>query len=265
MMTPDDIADRLEALRAAAPLVHCVTNYVAMQVTANALLAIGASPAMVHAVEEVAEFATLAGATTLNIGTLSGPWLTGMLLSAAAARAAGRPWVFDPVAAGATSFRREASARLLAERPTIIRGNASEVLALAGLSGRAKGVDAGDAVEVAAAAARGLAAAGAVVAVTGPIDLVTDGARVARIANGHALMPRVTALGCALTGVVGAFAAIERDAFAATAAALTVYAVAGEMAGEVARGPGSFAVAFLDALASIGRAEIRARARLEIS
>jgi hydroxyethylthiazole kinase len=265
MMSPDEIADRLEALRAASPLVHCITNYVAMNVTANALLAIGASPAMVHAVEEVAEFAPLAGATTINIGTLSQPWLDGMLLAAAAARNANRPWVFDPVAAGATTFRREASTFLLAERPAIIRGNASEILALAGLSGHAKGVDAGDAVEAAGEAARVLAAGGAVIAVTGPLDLITDGGRIARVANGHALMPRVTALGCALTGIVGAFAALERDAFLATTAALTVYGVAGEIAAAQASRPGSFAVAFLDALASVGRADLRALARLEIA
>lgn len=264
-MTPEDIADRLDAVRAAAPLVHCITNYVAMNVTANVLLALGASPAMVHAAEEVGEFAPLAGATTINIGTLSSPWVEGMMIAARAARAAGKPWVLDPVAVGATAFRRETATRLVAERPTIVRGNASEIMALAGLAGRAKGVDAGDDVAAARGAARDIAGGGAIVAVTGPVDLVTDGRREARIGNGHPLMPRVTALGCALTGVVGAFAAIERDAFAATTAALVVYGIAGEMAAEGASGPGSFAVRLLDALATIGREDLRRAIRLEVA
>lgn len=254
---------RLARMRAAAPLVHCITNYVAMNVAANVLLAAGASPAMIHAPEEAAAFAPLAGALTINIGTLSTPWLAGMTGAAAAAGAAGRPWALDPVAVFATAFRRDAAARLVALRPTVIRGNASEILALAGAEAAGRGADAGDAVEAAAEPAAALARrTGAVVAVTGPVDLVTDGARVARVANGAPVMPQVTALGCALTGLVGAFLAAGDDPFADTVAALAYYGLAGERAAGGAAGPGSFAVGFIDALAALDPAALDAGARL---
>ena len=187
----------LAQMRADAPLVQNITNYVAMNVMANVMLAAGASPAMVHAPEEVQEFAAIASALTINIGTLSAPWVEAMALAAQAARAAGRPWVLDPVAVGATGFRRKAGARLLALGPTVIRGNASEILALAGATAAGKGADAADEVAAAEAAATRLAKDnGLVVAVTGPVDFVTDGTRAARIANGHPMMPKITALGC---------------------------------------------------------------------
>ncbi|MFG6139337.1 hydroxyethylthiazole kinase [Halomonas sp. B23F22_10] len=244
-----DPAPHLARVRRTTPLVHNITNHVAMNFMANALLALGASPAMVHAREEAAEFAGLAAALTLNIGTLSPHWLDAMVDAARAANGAGTPWVLDPVAVGATRFRREAGARLLALGPTAIRGNASEILALARQGGGGRGVDSTDSADSAERAAVALAReSGAVVAVTGEVDLVTDGRRLARVAGGHALMPRVTTMGCALTGVVGAFLAGAEDPFAATVAALAAYAAAGESAAESAAGPGSFAVAFLDAL-----------------
>ena len=263
--TSDDIATgaALVRLRAAAPLVHCITNYVAMQIAANAVLAAGASPAMLHAPEEAGEFAPLAGALTVNIGTLSQHWLEGMTRAAQAATADGRPWVLDPVAVGATAFRRAAGERLLALNPTVIRGNASEILALAGAGGASKGADSGDPVDAAAEAARALTArSGAVVAVTGATDLITDGTRTARIANGHPLMPTVTALGCALTAVLGGFLASNDNPFEATTSALAYYGLAGQIAAESAAGPGSFAVAFLDALAAIDAAALDRGARV---
>ncbi|WP_390625197.1 hydroxyethylthiazole kinase [Falsirhodobacter algicola] len=257
-----DTADHLARMRAAAPLVQNITNFVAMNVMANAMLAIGASPAMVHAEDEAAEFVPLAAALSINIGTPDARWAEAMCAAAAAARAAGRPWVLDPVAVGATRFRRDLGARLLAQAPTVIRGNASEILALAGGTQAGRGADAADSVAAAEGAARDLARrSGAVVAVTGPVDFVTDGARAARVANGHPMMPRVTALGCALTGVVAAFVA-EADAFDATLAAIACYGIAGEMAGATAAGPGSFQVAFLDTLAALDPDEVRARARI---
>lgn len=238
----------LAKMRATAPLVQNITNYVAMNVMANVMLAAGCSPAMVHAEEEAAEFAGIAQGVTVNIGTLSRPWVVSMLAVARVASARKVPWVLDPVAAGATAFRRETSAALLALQPDVVRGNASEIMALAGGTGKGKGVDAADGVDVAEAAARSLAGnTSGVVAVTGPVDYVTDGRRAFRIANGHPLMPRVTALGCSLTGVVGAFL-VGQDRLEATAAALAYYGLAGEMAAERADGPGSLAVAFLDAL-----------------
>lgn len=245
--------DRYTALRQDAPLVQCLTNFVSMNIAANVLLAIGASPAMVHAAEEAPEFARMAGAVVINIGTLSAPWLESMLLTAASARQAGVPWVLDPVAHHATAFRRDAVRQLLALQPTIVRGNASEIIALAGGHSAGKGVDARDAVAQAEQSARAIAAAhGTVVAVTGETDYVTDGQRSVHITGGSPLMPRVTATGCALTAVVGAFAAVSKDdPYIAAVAALSCFAIAGERAGALAEGPGSFAWRFLDALAAL--------------
>jgi len=254
----------LLALRREVPLVQCLTNFVSMNYAANALLAIGASPAMVHAQEEAPEFARIARAVVINIGTLSSPWLQSMLATAEAAARAGTPWVLDPVAHQATAFRRSAADALLARRPAIIRGNASEIIALAGGQSASKGVDARDAVAQAESAALSLALAhGAVVAVTGEVDFVTDGARSARVAGGSAWMPRVTATGCALSAVVGGFAAVAPDdPYAATLAALACFAVAGARAGRDAQGPGSFAWRFLDELAALDAQALEAESPL---
>lgn len=254
----------LTAMRAKPPLVQCITNYVAMNIAANVVLAAGASPAMVHAAEEAGEFAAIAGAVTVNIGTLSTQWIDGMHAAATAANAAGKPWVLDPVAHYATSFRRRAVADLLALRPTIIRGNASEIIALAGGESRGQGVDSRDPVEQAEASARSLAGRhGAVVAVTGVVDFITDGTQALRIEGGSPLMPQVTALGCSLTCLTGAFAAtIPDDAFAATVAALATFAVAGEQAAKDAAGPGSFSWRFLDALTALDGATLDANVRI---
>ena len=255
---------RLAEMRANPPLVQCITNYVAMNIAANVLLAAGASPAMVHAQEEAGEFAAFAGALTVNIGTLSPAWIEGMQAAAISANAAGKPWVLDPVAHYATAFRREAVARLLDLRPSVIRGNASEIIALAGGASRGQGVDSRDPVEQAEGSAVDLAKRyGAVVAVTGVVDFVTDGARSARVEGGSALMPQVTALGCSLTCLVGAFvAASPADPFEATIAALATFAVAGEIAADGADGPGSFSWRFLDALAALDEAVLDTRARI---
>ncbi len=254
---------RLAAMRETAPLVHNITNYVAMNVMANVLLAAGASPAMVHAREEAAGFAAVASALSVNIGTLSPAWAEAMEAAAASAVAHGKPWALDPVAVFASPYRTEVCARLVALKPTVIRGNASEILALSGGAAGASGADAGDEVPAAEEGARALALRSrAVVAVTGPVDYVTDGTRALRVANGHALMPKVTALGCSLTGVVAAFLATGEDALEATAAALAFYGLAGERAAQGAQGPGSFAVAFVDALHALGPAELDAGARI---
>ena len=241
----------LHHMRATAPLVHNITNYVAMNIMANVLLAAGASPAMVHAREEVAEFAGLAQALSVNIGTLDPAWAEAMELAAQVMVAQDRPWVLDPVGVGATRFRQDVCARLLDLRPSVIRGNASEILALGGIGAKGRGADSADPVEAAEAAARDLAQrTGGVVAVSGPVDYITDGAQAFRVANGHALMPRITALGCSLNGVIAAFL-VGRPALPATVAAMAFYGLAGEKAGQVAQSPGGFQVAFLDALHSL--------------
>ncbi len=254
----------LAALRAKPPLVQCITNYVAMNIAANVMLAAGASPAMVHAVEESAEFAAIAGALTVNIGTLSPDWFAGMKLAVIAAHEKRIPWVLDPVAHFATAFRRNAVAELLGLRPTIIRANASEIIALAGGASAGQGVDSRDPVEQAEAAALALAQQhDAIVAVTGAVDFVTDGRQSMRIAGGSPLMPKVTALGCALTCLVGAFAATApREPLAATVAALACFGVAGEAAAQGAEGPGSFAWRFLDALAALDAVSLDAKAKV---
>ncbi|OOY24970.1 hydroxyethylthiazole kinase [Thioclava sediminum] len=259
----EDPGQYLATMRKTAPLVHNITNYVAMNVMANVLLASGASPAMVHAREEAAEFAGLAQALSINIGTVSPPWAEAMEAAATVARARDIPWVLDPVAVGATDYRRALGARLVELRPTVIRGNASEILALAGEAAAGKGADSTESVETAEDAARALARhSGAVVAVTGAVDFVTDGTQAARVANGHAMMPRVTALGCSLTGVVAAFLA-DQPQFEAVIAALAYFGLAGERAGASAQGPGSFQVAFLDALHAIDAEALTAGARIE--
>ncbi|RYH11673.1 hydroxyethylthiazole kinase [Tropicimonas sp. IMCC6043] len=242
----------LAAMRDAAPLVQCITNFVAMNFQANVLLAAGAAPAMVHDPEESGEFAAIAGALSVNIGTLSPRWVSGMLEAAAAAGKSGTPWVLDPVACFATGLRREATSKLMQARPTILRGNASEILAIAGESSSGAGVDAGDSVAAAEAAARAVAAeAGCVVAVTGAVDFVTDGERAVQVSGGSSLMPKVTATGCSLSALCAAYAAAVEDPFDATVGALAHFAAAGEIAAGRAVGPGSFAPAFLDALASV--------------
>lgn len=248
--------DVLTTLRDQNPLVHCITNYVAMNIAANVVLAAGASPAMVHAQEEIAEFTPLCGALTVNIGTLSPAWVTAMAEAAQVARANNIPWVLDPVAHFITGYRKEAVQQLLALRPTIVRGNASEILALAGEAGSGKGADSGDSVEAAQGAARALAAQfGAVVAVTGPVDYVTDGAQEAHVSGGSPLMPQVTALGCSQTALMGAYAA-SGPAFDAAVGALAHFKVAGTQAAKWATGPGSFQVHFIDALAGTQPADL---------
>ncbi len=264
---PDQISPGtiLAEMRKSPPLVQCITNYVAMDIAANVLLAAGASPAMVHAEEEAGEFAALAGALTINIGTISPTWLRGMMAAADAISKLGRPWVLDPVAHSATALRRRAVVDLMALRPTIIRGNASEIIALGGEHSAGRGVDSGDLVMNAEDGARRLAIEHeTIVAVTGTVDFVTDGLRAVRISGGSPLMPKVTALGCSLTALVGAFAAVTPEhPFDATVAALAFFAVSGETAGRRAYGPGSFAMQFLDSLNTLDSATLDAESRID--
>ena len=244
------MSDALRAMRETGPLVHCITNYVAMNISANVLLAAGASPAMIHTSEETPDFAKIVGALTINIGTLSPHWVEGMKGAVRAAIEANVPWVFDPVAHFATPYRAGVAQEILKMQPTILRGNASEILALGGQSSAAKGVDATDTVAVAEASAMTLANDfSIVVAISGAQDFVTDGERVARISGGSAVMPQITALGCSLTCLMGGFAAVAPP-FVAAVAALELYAEAGEIADHSANGPGTFQPLFLDALAN---------------
>lgn len=262
-MRSPEILERLEQLRRAAPLVQNITNFVVMNSTANTLLALGASPAMVHGSDEVEDFQAIAAALVVNIGTLSSDWVAGMRLAALAAGRLGKPWVLDPVGVGATRYRTRVAADLLALRPSVLRGNASEILALAG--GEApKGVDSRHGVEAAEGAARQISSRyGIIVAATGAVDLVTDGTRIARIHGGHPMMGRVTGLGCSASATVGAFlGATPGDAFGATVAALAVFGAAGKAAAERSPGPGSLQVNLLDDLHRCDLAMLEAHARV---
>jgi hydroxyethylthiazole kinase len=241
----------LEELRRKKPIVHCITNHVVSNFQANGLLAIGASPIMGEAPEEAAELASLANAVSLNIGTLNSASLQSMLIAGKSANERSIPVVLDPVGVGATRFRAEAIAQILSEvKVGVLRCNAGELAAIAGEDWQAKGVDAGEGQADVSGLARRLAAQlGVVVAVTGKVDIVTDGESFTEIPFGDAIMTSVTGTGCLLSAAVAAFLAIKPEApFMATAAAMQYYAIAGERAGAYANLPGDFQTAFLNEL-----------------
>jgi len=263
-ITAEHICQNLESVRRKAPLVHSITNYVAMNLTANALLAVGASPVMAHAPEEVEDMVGIASALVINIGTLSGHWVEAMLKAALRAEKKGIPVIYDPVGAGATPYRTRTIRELIqAVAPAILRGNASEIMAIADDSAKTKGVDSAAAAAAALASALRLSEAHrCVVCVSGETDYVIRKKEMARIHNGHPLMPKVTGLGCTASALCGAFAAVNPDHFAATAAAMAVMGIAGEIAAENAKGPGSMQVEFLDALFNLADAEIEERLKI---
>jgi hydroxyethylthiazole kinase len=244
----------LRALRERKPLVHQITNYVVMNETANATLALGALPVMAHAREEVEEMVALADALVLNIGTLSPHWVDAMLAAGKGANARGTPVVLDPVGAGATSYRTETARRILDEVDvTVLRGNAGEIATLVGVEAEVRGVESigagGEPAELAREAARAL---GVVASVTGPVDHVSDGQAALAVANGHELLAAVSGTGCMSSAVTGCFlAAKPEDPLAAAAEALAAFGVAGEDAAVGAKGPGSFHVNLYDALAAL--------------
>ena len=255
----------VQRIRAVSPLVHNITNYVVMNTTANALLAVGASPVMAHAVEEVEEMVALAGALVLNIGTLSGPWIEAMLRAGRAARRRGLPVVLDPVGSGATRFRTATTLRLLDEvGPTIVRGNASEIASLVSDAGGTKGVDSTRASDQTVDAARAVAQRWhCVVSLSGATDIIVGAGSEWRVRNGHPMMARVTGMGCTASALTGAFAAVNRDPLPAAAHAMALMGVAGEMAVERADGPGTLQLHFLDALARIEEADLARLLRIE--
>ena len=253
----------LALIRERKPLVHQITNYVVMNETANATLAIGALPVMAHALQEVEEMARAASALVLNIGTLSDTWVESMVLAGLAANRAGVPVVLDPVGAGATKYRTETSRRLLGElRIAVVRGNSAEIATLAGKQAQIRGVEAlgTGSPELAREAAREL---GVVAAVTGPVDHVSDGETVHAVANGHELLGTVTGTGCMATAVTGCFLGVRADdPLAAATEALVAFGVAAEDAAKKAKGPGSFHVALYDSLYDLDPKKLDSRAKL---
>jgi hydroxyethylthiazole kinase len=244
--------ETLEKVREGRPLVHNITNVVVTNFTANGLLALGASPVMAYAAEEVADMAKIASSLVLNIGTLNSQTVESMIIAGKAANENSVPVIFDPVGAGATPYRTETAQNIMKEvHISVIRGNAAEIANVVGENWEIKGVDAGDAngniVELAISAAQKL---NTVVVITGKEDVVTDGETTFVIANGHPILTKVTGTGCLLTSVIGAFAGVEKDLLKASVAALSFYGIAAEKAAEKTAeiGPGSFQIEFLNQL-----------------
>jgi len=257
----------LERLREKNPLIHNITNVVVTNFTANGLLAIGASPVMAYAKEEVAEMAMAADALVLNIGTLTKENVESMIIAGKAANKNNTPVVLDPVGAGATTYRTESVQQILNEvKISLMRGNAAEIAAVSGVQAEIKGVDAvglkADVVAIAKAASKKIQAP---VVITGKKDVATDGDRAYFIGNGHPLLTKVTGAGCLLSSVLAAFIAVEKDVLKACAVGLTAYGIAAEMAAEAGgkEGPGSFQIQLLNKLAQVDKQDILRLAKIE--
>jgi len=263
-ITAQSVWSDVLAIRHQAPLVHNITNYVAMNTTANALLALGASPVMAHAEEEVGDMVGIARALVINIGTLSEKWIQSMQKAMLQAKSCNVPIVLDPVGAGATPYRTETALQLLSLAPVaIIRGNASEIMAIVQKGSKTKGVDSISGSESAVDAALELSRGyGAVVCITGETDIIVSDNVLAKVKNGHAMMPRVTGLGCTASALCGAFLGVNTSAFAAAVHAMVVMGIAGELAAEQAKGPGSLQLHFLDILYALTESEIITRIKL---
>ncbi|HHU77159.1 MAG TPA: hydroxyethylthiazole kinase [Firmicutes bacterium] len=266
-------AGLLKVIREKRPLIHHLTNYVTMNDCAAVTASVGALPVMAEAEEEAEEMVAQAGAAVINTGTLL-PWRArSMMLMGKKAREKGIPVVFDPVGAGATTYRtREIKHLLGGIHPAVVRGNAAEIGFLAGMEGAIiSGIETLEFVGKPLEAARRLRERlnyDAVIAVTGPVDVVTDGLRVARIFNGHPLLPRVVGSGCMSVSLIACFAAVERDYFVAAAYALACLGLAAERAAEAlggsSFGPLSFKLRFIDELYLLTPETLAEKARMEI-
>tara|TARA_R110002124_G_scaffold186713_4_gene354157 strand:+ start:1055 stop:1852 length:798 start_codon:yes stop_codon:yes gene_type:complete len=261
-----NLGAHLNSLRNTNPLVHNITNFVVMNYTANALLAIGASPVMAHAVEEVEEMASISNALVINIGTLSRHWVEGMKLAVTKAKNISIPIILDPVGAGATTFRNNALKDILGlGSPAIIRGNSSEIMALAGINSTTKGVDSTASSSDALAAGKQLASIlGCIVSISGETDIIIDIHKTAYITNGHAIMTKVTGMGCTASAIAGAFAAVVSDPFTAAMASAAAMGVCGEIAVNHSNLPGTFQMHFLDALSTLSPEELNMQVKIKI-
>ncbi|KAL8262844.1 hypothetical protein R6Q59_024192 [Mikania micrantha] len=246
----------LSSLRQQSPLIQCITNLVSMDLMANTLLAAGASPAMIHSILEIPDFTPHTQAVLINVGTLTPEWLPAMKAAAGVANRLAKPWVLDPAAVGASGFRLKACLELIELKPTVIRGNGSEIICLSMASiGSTKGADSlhesSDAVEAAKSLAK---SSGAIVAISGSVDFVTDGQRVVGAHNGLPMMQKITASGCAVTALIAAFVAVDPShAFEATASAFSVFGLAGEIGMGLANGPASLRMHLIDSLHGLDR------------
>jgi len=258
-ITKESIWKDIETIRQKSPLVHNITNFVVMNNTANALLALGASPVMAHAQAEVIDMVNIAGALVINIGTLSDPWIKAMETAAIRAKELNLPIILDPVGAGATEYRTKTARNLIhAASPSIIRGNGSEIMALCEEDVSTRGVDSTSGSDLAIDSARALnRESGSVVCITGEIDYIVSQEGMISIKNGDPMMPRVTGLGCTATALCGAFAAINPDAHLAAAHAMAVMGIAGEIAAETAKGPATLQLNFIDTLYQLSETHVQ--------
>lgn len=238
------------AIRTENPLIHCITNYVAMSLNANALLAVGASPLMSFRREEMREVVAKSSALYVNLGCPDEALVDAAVEAVDAAAEYGRPWVLDPVGAGVSRLRTDTALRLIRRNsPAIIRGNASEIMALAGIGGKVRGVDSLESSEAALESARQLATEyRCVVVVSGETDYITNGGRVLTVKNGNPLMSRISGTGCTVSALCAAFAAVDRDSLCAAWNAMALMGVAGERAAARSAGLGSMQVALIDEL-----------------
>ncbi len=262
----ENLWNYISTVRNTSPLVHSITNYVVMNNTANALLAVGASPIMAHAHAEMKDMVNIAGALVINIGTLDEYWVESMRLAIQQAEAKQKPWILDPVGAGATPYRNDVLKELITVyHPSVIRGNASEIMALAQMNTATKGVDSTHKTEEAIDAAQQLSSTtGAVVCISGATDVVYYEGKTISLSNGSPLMASVTGLGCTATALIGAFcAAIPSNKMEATVAAMALMGVAGEIAAEQSKGPGSLQMHLLDILYSISEEQFLQRLHIE--
>lgn len=264
MINIESLIRDLNLIRNQSPLIHNITNYVVMNNTANALLAIGASPVMAHSVDEVAEMANISSSLVINIGTLDALWVEAMLTAGKTALNKSTPIVFDPVGAGATSYRSKVCKQLIEEcKPSIIRGNASEIIALSDTQAQTKGVDSTNASDSALDSAKALACSTkAIVVISGETDYITDGTTVETVKNGNPMMEKVTGMGCTATAVVAAFAAVNKNLLEAATHGMSVMGICGEVAAAHSQGNGSLQVNFLDTLFNINEEMVRKNIRL---
>ncbi len=262
-MKANQVWNDLKNVKDKGPLVHNITNYVVMNTTANALLAIGAYPVMAHAVDEVEDMVTIASSLVVNIGTLSPRWVDAMIKAIKAAKRKGIPIVIDPVGAGATPYRTDTCLMLLsAGNPSVIRGNASEIMALENAAVKTKGVDSTQSSESALDAAKVLAKKyHCIVSISGKIDHLTDGNNVITLEGGDDMMPKVTGLGCTASALTGAFVAVAEDKLQAAASAMAVMGIAAEMAAEKATGPGTLQLHMLDAFYNMSEDDVKKKLR----
>ncbi|REC46853.1 hydroxyethylthiazole kinase [Chryseobacterium pennipullorum] len=255
----------IQLVRQQSPLVHNVTNYVVMNNTANALLAAGASPIMAHAKSEIKEMVNIAHSVVINIGTLDEYWSESMIMAAEIADSVNKPWVLDPVGAGATTFRDQVLHQLLQYRPTVIRGNASEIIALAKANDTVtKGVDSTAGSSDAMDAAQILVQQyNTIVCISGETDIILSPGKCFHLKNGHPLMTKVTGLGCSASALTGAFIGCSEDKVQGVAAAMALLGIAGELAFLESKGPGSLQVSLIDKLYNITEEEFTQHLKIE--